>query len=80
MQGNGCLISRHIPSLHLFVRFTSNTFLQALGEPTWVEAQIGIAYNQGGLEAGFTYIESNLQPLFKKHIHNAAKGRRGQKK
>ena len=64
----------------LFVRFTSNTFLQAVGEPTYVEAQIGNAYKDGGLEAGFAYIEANLQPLFKKHIHNAAKGRRGQKK
>lgn len=64
----------------LFTRFTSNTFLQALGEPTWVEAQIGIAYTKGGLEAGFKYIESNLLPLFRKHITNVTKGNRGQKR
>lgn len=64
----------------LFVRFTSNAFLQALGEPTWVEAQIGLAYRNGGLEEGFGYIENNLQPLFKKHVNNAVRGRRGQKK
>jgi len=64
----------------MFIKFTSNTFLQAVGEPTWVEAQIGIAYRKGGLEEGFFYIESNLKPLFQKHLNRAARGRRGQKK
>lgn len=64
----------------LFVRFTSNSFLLALGEPTWVEAQIGLAYRDGGLEEGFNYIEENLKPLFKKHLNNATKGHRGQKR
>jgi hypothetical protein len=64
----------------LFIRLTSNAFLQAIGEPTRVEAQIGIAYKEGGLEAGFQYIEDNLTPLFKKHLANATKGRRGQRR
>ncbi len=64
----------------LFVRFTSNSFLLALGEPTWVEAQIGLAYRKAGLDAGFDYIEANLKPLFKKHLNNATKGQRGRKR
>ena len=64
----------------LFVKFTSNTFLQAIGEPTRVEAQIGIAYKNGGLEEGFSYIKTHLLPLCQKHINNATKGRRGQKR
>jgi hypothetical protein len=64
----------------LFVRFTSNSFLIALGEPTRVEAEIGRIYNQDGLDAAFAHIENTLQPLFKKHLANAAKGRRGQKR
>lgn len=64
----------------LFTRFTSNSFLQAIGEPTWVEAQIGIAYQQGGLQAGYAYIDDNLKPLFTKHLNKASAGRRGQKR
>ena len=64
----------------LFIRLTSNAFLQALGEPTKVEAQIGVVYKEKGLEAAFTYIENNLRPLFEKHILNASRGRRGQRR
>lgn len=63
-----------------FVKFTSNSFLQAVGEPTWAEAQIGIAYRNGGLEAGYDYIDTNLKPLFRKHLANSARGCRGQKR
>ena len=63
----------------LFIRLTSNAFLQALGEPTAVEARIGVVYRDKGLQAAFDYIEETLCPLFEKHISNAAKGRRGQK-
>ncbi|MGA1205758.1 MAG: ribonuclease III domain-containing protein [Opitutales bacterium] len=64
----------------LFTRLTSNAFLQALGEPTTVEARIGNVYREGGLEAGFAYIEQHLRPLFQKHINNATRGRRGQRR
>ena len=63
----------------LFKRLTSNAFLQARGEPTRVEAEIGIIYQEKGLEAAFEHIASTLQPLFKKHITNATKGNRGKK-
>lgn len=63
-----------------FVRLTSNSFLVAVGEPTRVEAEIGRIYNQEGLEAAFTHIETTLQPLFEKHLAKAARGHRGQKK
>jgi hypothetical protein len=64
----------------LFIRFTSNDFLQSLGEPTSVEARIGKAYNADGLQAAFNHIETTLQPLFGKHIRKAVRGRKGQKR
>lgn len=47
-----------------FVRFTSNDFLRALGNPTSVEAEIGVIYQEGGLEAAFAHMEEKLLPLF----------------
>lgn len=64
----------------LFIRLTSNAFLQSLGEPTHVEAQIGTVYQQNGLNSAFSYIDDNLRPLFEKHLKNATKGHRGQKR
>ena len=64
----------------LFIRLTSNQFLQALGEPTRVEAAIGQIYREEGLEAAFRHIEETLRPLFRKHLLNAARGRKGQKR
>jgi 23S rRNA maturation mini-RNase III len=64
----------------LFIKLTSNAFLQALGEPTAVEARIGVVYKEKGLEPAFEYIKANLQPLFEKHITNATKGQRGRKR
>lgn len=63
-----------------FVRLTSNAFLQARGEPTRVEAEIGALYQQEGLEAAFTHIRETLQPLFHKHLLNASRGQRGRKR
>jgi len=57
----------------VFTRMTSNRFLSALGEPTAMEAEIGVAYANDGLEAAFTHIEAKLLPMFKKQ---AAKRRR----
>lgn len=44
--------------------FTSNQFLSAFGNPTHVEAEIGRVYEDGGLEAAFSAIESQFLPLF----------------
>lgn len=63
-----------------FIRFTSNEFLQALGEPTRVEADIGYIYQRDGLEQAFAHIESTLKPLFHKHLVKVGKGRKGQKR
>ena len=49
-----------------FIQMTSNKFLSALGEPTAVEAEIGIIYEADGLEAAFDHIEQKFVPLFKK--------------
>jgi len=49
-----------------FVRMTSNKFLSAIGEPTAVEARIGLIYEAEGLEAAFTYIHETCVPLFRK--------------
>ena len=49
-----------------FTRLTSNEFLSAIGNPTRVEAGIGIIYQEKGLDAAFVWIEENLIPLFQK--------------
>ena len=64
----------------LFLRFTTNAFLLAVGEPTRVEAGIGRIYKEQGLDAAFAHIEVHLMPLFQKHLANAGKGQRGKKK
>lgn len=46
-----------------FSRFTSNSLLSDLGNPTAVEAEIGRVYKQSGLEAGFQHIEANILPV-----------------
>jgi len=53
-----------------FVRFTSNDFLRAFGQPTKVEAQIGQVYETDGLDVAFTWIEINLQPIFLQQERN----------
>lgn len=45
-------------------RFTSNQFLCCFGQPTAVEAEIGVIYREKGLDAAFTHIEQKLLPLF----------------
>lgn len=47
-----------------FIRFTSNDFLRALGNPTRVEAEIGVVYREQGLAAAFTHLEEKLLPVF----------------
>ena len=46
------------------IRMTSNRFLSSLGQPTRVEAEIGLVFEQAGLPAAFAWIEEHLMPLF----------------
>jgi dsRNA-specific ribonuclease len=50
----------------VFIQMTSKQFLASLGEPTAMEAEIGIVYESEGLQAAFDYIESKFLPLFRK--------------
>ncbi len=47
-------------------RFTCNQFLNCVGNPTKVEAGIGVIYQEQGLEAAFSWIRGHLEPLFLK--------------
>lgn len=53
-----------------FAAMTSNTFLSAFGPPTRVESWIGREYKDAGLAAAFTWIETNLLPLYLKQKKN----------
>jgi hypothetical protein len=55
------------------VRFVRNAFLNHLGQPTRVEAEIGRHYQDGGLDPAFAWIERNIQPLFLKQEANLAR-------
>ena len=50
----------------MFTRMTSSNFLNSLGNPTKVEAKIGLIFNNEGLEKAFSYIEKSILPLFLK--------------
>ncbi len=47
-------------------RFTCNQFLNCFGNPTKVEADIGVVYQREGLESAFAWIREHLEPLFVK--------------
>ncbi|MFU8847564.1 MAG: hypothetical protein ACNA77_02445 [Opitutales bacterium] len=49
-----------------FIEMTSNKFLSAIGQPTAMEAEIGVIYERDGLEAAFLHIEATYLPLFEK--------------
>lgn len=53
-------------------RMTSNRFLEAVGNATAVEAQIGRIYETEGLAAAFAWIESELLPLHEKQERRLA--------
>ena len=61
-----------------FIRATSNDFLRLKGNPTAVEAEIGRAYQEGGLQAGFDFVEEQLIPLFvqREKVRERQKSRR----
>ncbi len=66
----------HIPSsarAETFVQMTSNKFLSALGEPTAMEAEIGVVYERDGLQAAFEFIETKFIPIFQKQQKNRTK-------
>lgn len=53
----------------LFAELTSNQFLSRLGVPTAVEAEIGRAYRDGGLEAARQWIDVRLGPHFERTVN-----------
>ena len=59
----------------IFARMTSNNFLNTLGNPTKVEAEIGRIFIQEGIEKAFDHIEKVILPHFllqeKKRIRQA---------
>ena len=64
----------------MFTRMTSNNFLNSLGNPTKVEAEIGLIFNNEGLEKAFNHIEKVILPLFlkqeKKRIRQTGRNRK----
>ena len=50
----------------MVTRMTCNQFLANTGNPTAIEAKIGVIYETEGLEAAFSWIDQELLPLFKK--------------
>ncbi len=63
----------------LAAAMTSNRFLSTAGEPTSVEAAIGRAYLDHGLQTAFDYIDSRLIPLFdRQQANRIRRGRRSQ--
>ena len=57
----------------VFKDMTSNHFLSALGQPTAMEAEIGVVYEERGLQAAFDYIEEKFLPVFIKQRRNRRK-------
>jgi len=54
-------------------KMTSNDFLATIGNPTKVEAAIGIVYENEGLKAAFDWIEHEILPSY---LAQAKKGGR----
>jgi dsRNA-specific ribonuclease len=59
----------------LHTRFTSNGFLATMGNPTGLEATIGVIYESEGLEAAFAWIEREILPAFLAQVRKGS-GRR----
>ncbi len=57
----------------VFIQMTSNKFLSALGEPTAMEAEIGIVYERDGLQPAFDFIGEKFLPIFRKQRNNQRK-------
>ena len=54
----------------IFKELTSNQFLRLTGNATAVEAQIGQAYESGGLQAAFSWIHTHLRPKMEQKLHH----------
>ena len=70
------LEQNHIPAsqrAEVFVRMTSNKFLASLGEPTAMEAEIGILYEKEGQASAFAFIQDKFLPVFLKQERNRSK-------
>ena len=70
LKQHGIKLAEHAET---FVRMTSNKFLSALGEPTAMEAEIGIVYEKSGLQAAFDFIEEKFLPVFIKQERKRTK-------
>lgn len=57
----------------VFIQMTSNKFLSSLGEPTAMEAEIGVVYEADGLQVAFNHIEKKFVPIFQKQRNNQRK-------
>lgn len=65
----------------IFQAMTSNEFLSHFGEPTGIECEIGIIFENEGLTKANDYIETNLLPSFiKKQRQKKQPGRYSRKK
>jgi dsRNA-specific ribonuclease len=53
----------------MFAELTSNQFLSRFGPPTAVEAEIGRAYRDGGLEAARAWVAARLMPHFERNLN-----------
>jgi 23S rRNA maturation mini-RNase III len=62
-----------------FISMTSNGFLAHFGEPTAVEARIGLVYHTDGLSHAFALIENEFLPLWHKQRANQRRGLAGKK-
>ena len=56
-----------------FIQMTSNQFLSSLGEPTAMEAEIGVVYESQGLQNAFNHIKMKFIPIFRKQRNNQQK-------
>jgi hypothetical protein len=45
------------------ISLVRNSFLNQIGQPTRVEAEIGRRYQEGGLEAAYAWIGEQMEPL-----------------
>lgn len=61
----------------LFLKLSSNHFLQSIGRPTKVEAEFGVVYQQEGLAAAFRYIEARVLPVFQRQEARRVRQRQG---
>lgn len=52
------------PDAEQVARFVSNQFLSNFGSADRIEAEIGRRYREGGLEEAFSYIRTDLLPVF----------------